>query len=52
MVSPLDLSQTLPVGGGSLAPCSLPEPPVVKHLKAMVIMVPGQGGISALPLTP
>ena len=35
-VSPLDLSQTLPVGGGSLVPCSLPEPHVIKQLKAMV----------------
>ena len=30
VVSPFDLSQTLPVGGGSLVPCSLPGPPVVK----------------------
>ena len=51
-MSPLDLSQTLPVGGGSFAPCSLPEPPVVKQLMAMATMVPGQGGISELPLTP
>ena len=36
-VSPLDLSRTLPVGGGLLVPCSLPGPPVVT-------MVPGQGG--------
>ena len=28
VVSPFDLSQTLPVGGGLLAPCSLPGPPV------------------------
>ena len=26
VVSPFDLSQTLPVGGGLLVPCSLPEP--------------------------
>ena len=29
VVSPFDLSQTLPVGGGLLVPCSLPGPPVV-----------------------
>ena len=28
VVSPFDLSQTLPVGGGLLVPCSLPGPPV------------------------
>ena len=27
---PFDLSQTLPVDGGLLVLCSLPEPPVVK----------------------
>ena len=30
VVSPLDLSQTLPVGGGLLVLCSLPGPTVVK----------------------
>ena len=30
MVSPFDLSQTLPVGGGLLVLCSLPGPSVVK----------------------
>ena len=30
VVSPFDLSRTLPVGGGLLVPCSLPGPPVVK----------------------
>ena len=30
VVSPFDLFQTLPVGGGLLIPCSLPGPPVVK----------------------
>jgi len=30
VVSPFDLSRTLPVGGGLLIPCSLPEPPVIK----------------------
>ena len=44
VVSPFDLSRTLPVGGGLLVPCSLPEPPVVKQLMQMVTMVPGQGG--------
>ena len=43
-MSPFDLSQTLPVGGGLLVPCSLPGPPVVKQLMQMVTMVPGQGG--------
>ena len=43
MVSPFDLSQTLPVGGGLLVPCSLPGPPVVKQLMQIVTMVPGQG---------
>ena len=42
-VSPLDLSWTLPVGGGLLVPCSLPGPPVVKQLTQMVTIVPGQG---------
>ena len=44
MVSPFDLSRTLPVGGGLLVPCSLAGPPVVKQLMQMVTMVPGQGG--------
>ena len=44
VVSPFDLSQTLPVGGGLLAPCSLPGPPVVKQLMQIVTLVPGQGG--------
>jgi len=44
VVSPFDLSQTLPVGGALLALCSLPGPPVVKQLMEMVTMVPGQGG--------
>ena len=42
-MSPFDLSQTLPVGGGLLVPCSLPGPPVVKQLMQIVTMVPGQG---------
>ena len=44
VVSPFDLSQTLPVGEGLLVSCSLSEPPVVKQLRQMVTTVPGQGG--------
>ena len=44
VVSPFELSQPLPVGGGLLVPCSLPGPPVIKRLMQMVTMVPGQGG--------
>ena len=44
VVSPFDLSWTLPVGRGLLVPCSLPGPPVVKQLMQMVTVVPGQGG--------
>ena len=44
VVSPFDLSWTLPVGGSLLVLCSLPGPPVVKQLLQMVTMVPGQGG--------
>ena len=44
MASPFDFSQTLPVGGSILVPCSLPGPPVVQHLTQMVTMAPGQGG--------
>ena len=43
VVSPFDLSRTLPVGGGLLVLCSLPGPPVVKQLIQIVTMVPGQG---------
>ena len=32
VVSPFDLSRTLPVGGGLLVPCPLPGPPVIKQL--------------------
>ena len=39
-----DPSQTLPVGGGLLAPCSLPASPVLKQLMQMVTMVLGQSG--------
>ena len=43
VVSPFDLSRTLPVGGGLFVPCSLPEPPVMKQLRQIVSMVPGKG---------
>ena len=46
VVSPFDLSQTLPVGGGLLVLCSLSGPPVIKKLMQMVTTVPGQGGRS------
>ena len=46
-VSPFNLSQTLPVGGGLLVPYSLSESPVIKQLMQMVTMVPGGvGGFS------
>ena len=44
VVSHFDLSRTLPVGGGLLAPYSLSGSPVIKQLMQMVTMVPGQGG--------
>ena len=44
VVSPFDLSHTLPGGGGLLVPYSLSGSPVIKQLMQMVIMVPGQGG--------
>ena len=44
MVSLLDLSRNLPVGGSLLVPYSLSESPVIKQLMQMVTMVPGQGG--------
>ena len=43
-VSPFDLSQRLPVGGGLLVPYSLSGPPVLKQLMQMVTREPGQGG--------
>ena len=43
-VSPLDLSRTLPVGGGLLVPYPLSGSPVIKQLMQIVTMVPGQGG--------
>ena len=45
-VSSLDLSQTLPVGGGLLVLYSLSGSPVIKQLMQMVTLVPGQGGRS------
>ena len=44
VVSPFDLSRTLPVGGGLLVPCSLPGPLVIKQVMQMVTMEPDQGG--------
>ena len=44
MVSPVDLSRTLPLGGGLLVPCFLLGPPVIKQLKQVVTRVPDQGG--------
>ena len=44
VVSPFDLSQTLPVGGGLLVPCSLPGPLVIKQPMEMITMVSDQGG--------
>ena len=43
-VSPLDLSRTLPAGGGLLVPYSLSGSPALKQLMQMVTMVPDQGG--------
>ena len=52
MMSPFDLSQTLPGGGGLLVPGSLPGSPVLKQLMQMVTMVPGHVvSVSVLPLT-
>ena len=44
VVSPFDLSQTLPVGGGLLVACSSPGSPVLKQLMQIVTIVPGQEG--------
>ena len=44
VVSPFDLSRTLPVGGGLSVLCSLSGPPVIKQLMQMVSMVPSQDG--------
>ena len=40
-MSPLDLSRTLPVGGGLLVPYSLSGSPVIKQLMQMVTVVGG-----------
>ena len=44
VVSPFDLSRTLPVGSGLLVLCSLPGSPALKQLMQVVTIVPGQGG--------
>ena len=44
VVSPFDLSRTLPVDGALLVLCSLPGPSVVKQLMQIITMVLGQGG--------
>ena len=44
MVSPFDVSRTLPVGGGLLVPYSLSGSPAIKQLMQMVTMVPDQRG--------
>ena len=41
MVSPFDLSQTLPVGGSLLVPCSLPGPLVLKQLILWCLAIVG-----------
>ena len=53
VVSPFDFSRTLLVGGGLLALCSLPGPPVVKQLMQIVTMVLARVKLSVcvLPLT-
>ena len=44
VVSPFDLAQTLPVGGGLLVPSSLAGPSVLKQLMQIVTMVSGHSG--------
>ena len=53
LLSPLDLSQILPVGGSSLAPRSLQGPPVVRSFTQEATVLPGQGWWfrSVIPLT-
>ena len=54
VVSPLNLSRALPVGGGLLVPCSLPGPPVCKitHANGYDGIWPGLAvSISVLLLT-
>ena len=44
VVSPFNLSRTLPIGGGLLVSYALSGSPVIKQLMQIVTMVPGQGG--------
>ena len=44
VLSPFELSPTLPVTGGLLVPCSSLGPPVLKLFMQMVMVMPGQGG--------
>ncbi|KAB0374612.1 hypothetical protein FD755_013104 [Muntiacus reevesi] len=44
VVSPLDLSRTLPAAGGLLVPYCLSGSPAIKQVMQIVTMVPGQGG--------
>ena len=44
VVSPFDISQAFPVGGGLLVPYSLSGSPVIKQLMQLVTKGPGQGG--------
>ena len=53
VVSPLDLSWTLPCGGGLLVLCSLPGPPVIKQLMQTVTYGAWPGwavSVTVLPL--
>ena len=43
LLSPFELPQILPVGGGLLVMCSLPGSPGVKQLMQMVSVGPGPG---------
>ena len=54
LLSPFGLFQILLAGGSLLAPRSLPGPPVLRELKQVVTIGPGQGGQfpPAFPLTP
>ena len=53
LLSPFDLFQILQVGGNLLVLHSLQGPPVVRYLKRVVTIVPGQGGKfwSLFPIT-
>lgn len=56
MVGCVGPSGILPLGSGSLVPCSLPGPPVARYLRQRVTVVPGQGGrfrsVFPLPMSP